>query len=100
MKGVQLTLSPKAVSQKLINETENQVQDGPSFSQSLMKGISGVNQSINDSQKMTEDFLTKGKHNIHEVMISLEKADLSFRFMTQVRNKVLDAYNEVMRMPV
>lgn len=38
--------------------------------------------------------------SIHEAMIALEKADLSFRAMMQVRNKILEAYNEVMRMQV
>jgi len=38
--------------------------------------------------------------SIHEVIIAMEKADISFRTMLQVRNKVLDAYQEIMRMTV
>lgn len=38
--------------------------------------------------------------SIHEAMIALEKADISFRAMMQVRNKIIEAYQEVMRMQV
>ncbi|MGO9212512.1 MAG: flagellar hook-basal body complex protein FliE [Syntrophales bacterium] len=38
--------------------------------------------------------------SIHDAVIALEKADLSFRKMIQVRNKILEAYQEVMRMQV
>mgnify|MGYP000967583734 CR=1 FL=1 len=72
----------------------------PSFADKLMDSIGDVNSQINDAQKMSQDFLLGGKQPLHEVMINLEKADLSFRFMVQVRNKVLDAYNEVMRIQV
>lgn len=42
--------------------------------------------------------LLKGETGIHETMIAGQKADISFRLLLQVRNKVLDAYREVMRM--
>ena len=38
--------------------------------------------------------------NLHEAMISMEKADISMRYMIQVRNKAIDAYQEIMRMQV
>ena len=42
--------------------------------------------------------LLKGKTGIHETMIAGQKADISLRLLLQVRNKVIDAYREVMRM--
>ena len=42
----------------------------------------------------------KAKGDLQETMIALEKADVSFRLMMQIRNKVLDAYQEIMRMQV
>ena len=42
--------------------------------------------------------LLKGETGIHETMIALQKADISFRLLLQVRNKVMDAYREVIRM--
>lgn len=44
--------------------------------------------------------LAQGEGNLHETMLALEKADVAMRVAMKVRNKVLDAYNEVMRMPV
>jgi flagellar hook-basal body complex protein FliE len=38
--------------------------------------------------------------NIHETMLAIERADTSLKLMMQVRNKVLDAYREIMRMQV
>jgi flagellar hook-basal body complex protein FliE len=45
--------------------------------------------------------LASGKTgNIHETMLAATQAELSFNLMVQVRNKALEAYNEIMRMPV
>lgn len=44
--------------------------------------------------------LAHGAGNLHETMLSLEKADVVMKVALKVRNKVLDAYNEVMRMSV
>jgi len=70
------------------------------FENTMLKGINQVNKEIQDANQMSKEFLTEGKHELHEVMIAMEQADLSFRLMTQVRNKVLDAYSEVMRIQV
>ena len=43
--------------------------------------------------------LASGQHaNIHETMIAMEKASISFRMLTKVQNKVVEAYKEIMRM--
>ena len=70
------------------------------FDNFITSGMEKVNKELVESEKMSQEFLVEGKHDLHEVMISMEKADLSFRYMTQVRNKILDAYSEVMRMQV
>lgn len=41
-----------------------------------------------------------GGGNLHETALALEKADVSMRVLTKVRNKIVDAYQEVMRMSV
>src|SRR5690349_8199633 len=70
------------------------------FKELISNGIQDVNQQLTGASKMSQEFLTQGKHDLHEVMIALDQADLSFRYMVQIRNKVLDAYNDVMRMQV
>ena len=49
---------------------------------------------------MTEYAVGEGKGDLQETMVALEKADVSFRLMMQIRNKVLEAYQEIMRMQV
>jgi flagellar hook-basal body complex protein FliE len=59
---------------------------------------------INDLQMKADQAIAKvevdNSASIHEAMIALEKADISFKAMMQVRNKIIEAYQEVMRMQV
>ncbi len=61
-------------------------------------------QEINQLQSKADQAIAKVEleksGSIHEAMIALEKADISFRTMLQVRNKIIEAYQEVMRMQV
>ena len=54
----------------------------------------------NDSAKMGELFAAGKIDDLHTLMIETEKADLALQFTLQVRNKLLDAYNEIMRMQI
>ncbi|MFC1491527.1 flagellar hook-basal body complex protein FliE [Nitrospinota bacterium] len=68
------------------------------FSGMLTNLLSTTNDKmVNANQKSTEMLAGESK-NIHEVMIAIEKADISFRFLNQVRRKALDAYTEIFRM--
>ena len=68
-----------------------------SFGETLKMAINSVNESSVAADKMAGDMAT-GKAAIDEAMVMLEKADIQFRLMTQVRNKVVTAYQEVMRL--
>ena len=69
------------------------------FSRILKEAISEVNRLQLEAEAAIKDF-TVGKKGIHETMIAIEKADLSFQLMMQIRNKIIKAYEEVMRMQV
>ena len=69
-----------------------------SFQDTLSELISNVDSQIKESDELAYNFALGKSNNIHEVMISAEKASLSLNFLMQVRNKLLDAYQEVMRM--
>ena len=74
---------------------------GPSvdFAAELKGAIAGVDQlQLQADQQAAKTALGGG--NLHELSISLEKADVAMRLATRVRNKVVDAYNEIMRMSV
>lgn len=74
--------------------------EGTTFSGLLKDAIADINKlQVNADEKIAEVQLGKTA-NIHEAVIALEKADISFRAMMQVRNKIMDAYQEVMRIQV
>jgi flagellar hook-basal body complex protein FliE len=62
--------------------------------------VSKVNNLQTQSDKAIQGLASGENKNLHEVMISMEKASISFQFMSSVRNKALEAYQEVMRMQV
>jgi flagellar hook-basal body complex protein FliE len=59
---------------------------------------------VNDLQVKADSAIqqlaTGEAKNLHEVMLAVEKSGVSFQFLTQVRNKALEAYQEIMRMQV
>lgn len=71
------------------------------FSEVLSNSINAVNDAMKTSGKMASDF-EKGNSDITmaQLAITMEKASVSFQAMTQVRNKLLTAYQEIMNMPV
>lgn len=72
-----------------------------SFGSLLKQSIADVAQSQNHAQQMTTAF-DRGDPgtNLPQVMLAVQKADLSFRAMTEVRNKLVDAYTNIMNMPL
>ena len=73
----------------------------PEFADMLRKSINSVNDAQSASQQMKQAFeLGTTDVTLAEVMIAAQKADLSFRAMTEVRNKLVNAYQEIMNMPV
>ena len=62
--------------------------------------VSKVNDLQVQSDKSIQGLASGENKNLHEVMISMEKASISFQFMSTVRDKALAAYQEVMRMQV
>ncbi len=62
--------------------------------------VMDVNSQQHDAGAMVNDVLKGGPTPVHQAMIASEQAGLSFEFLTEVRNKVLDAYNQIMQMQV
>ncbi len=71
------------------------------FAQVLKNSIDQVNQTQQQAEGMAANFAAgDGTANLHEVMISLQKASVSFQEMVQVRNKLVSAYHDVMNMQI
>lgn len=66
----------------------------------LKEGIADVNRGMKESDKASMDLATGKSSNIHETMLSVTKAELGFNMLVQLRNKTIEAYQDVMRMQV
>lgn len=73
---------------------------GKSFADTLNAAIDKVNTLQKDSDKAIQNLATGRTDNVAEVMIASEKADIALKLMMQVRNKIIDAYQEIMKMQV
>ncbi len=71
-----------------------------SFSDTLTDAIGKVNELQKASDKAAQNLATGRTDNIADVMIASEKADIALKVMVQVRNKIIDAYQEIMKMQV
>ena len=68
------------------------------FQKMLKNSMDQINQMNADTEGSIEKLVSGEIQDIHQVMIAVEKANLTFTTMMQVRNKLLDAYREVMNM--
>ena len=71
-----------------------------SFADFLITSINRVNNLQRDANKAIERLVTGETQNIHQTMLAVEQAELSFKAMNQVRAKVIDAYQEIIRMQI
>lgn len=72
----------------------------PSFGEALENALRTVDGNLVQGDASAADYVQGGNTDLHNVILDLERADLGFRTMIQVRNKLLEAYKEVMRIPV
>jgi flagellar hook-basal body complex protein FliE len=70
------------------------------FGSHLNKALGEVNELQQKADQAIQQLVGEGKGDLQDTMVALEKADVSFRLMMQIRNKVLEAYQEIMRMQV
>lgn len=70
------------------------------FGQMLKESIGEVAQTQHEANRAIESLVTGKSNDIHQTMIAMEKANISFRLLMQVRNKLLSAYQEIMRMQI
>lgn len=86
---------------------DNFIGDAPSFygkkksfSEILADSIGEVNNLQIQADKAIQRLMTGESKNIHGTMLAVEKAEISFKMMNQIRMKVVDIYKEIMRMQI
>ena len=79
---------------------DNNRDKGAGFGQMLNDAVNKVDQAQKTANDAINDLAVGRSNRIHETMMRAEEAGISLRMLLQVRNKALDAYNEIMRMHV
>jgi flagellar hook-basal body complex protein FliE len=73
---------------------------GASFGRVLQDSLKQVNALQHEADVAIRSLATGGTATLHDTMLAVQKAELSFKLMMQVRNKIVEAYQEVLRMQV
>ncbi len=81
-------------------QTTQKIDDGSDFKSLLMKSINEVNRLQNEADQATVNLATGKTDNIAEVFTAINKADIAFRTLMEIRNKLMSAYEEVNQMRV
>jgi flagellar hook-basal body complex protein FliE len=69
-------------------------------SMNAVEGLKSLDSEVKKADELAQQLITGEVSDFHEVAAQLKQSDLSFKFALQVRNKLVDAYREVMRMGV
>ncbi len=73
--------------------------DGPSFKNVLLENLNAANRAQQDATRAVED-LAQGKSDIENVVLAAKKAETAFQMLQALRNRVVEAYDEIKQMRV
>ena len=94
-------LTPNSLLAQLkTHEAQNAGKIDPSFSETLIEAIREVNQIQLEAGEAISNYFKGENKDLHQTMISMERASVSFEMMMQVRNKIVSAYEEIKRMTI
>ncbi len=75
-------------------------ESGVSFDETLKQFVTDVNSLQNQASESIEKLATGEIEDVHQVMIAVNEASTAMEFMLEIRNKIVEAYQEIMRMSV
>lgn len=98
----------ESISSELINgavsplpaSTELNINADKSFGHLVSQGLEQVNQQLLTSQADLQTLASGDMQNLHQIMIRMEESRLSFQLLLQVRNRLLESYQDVMKMQI
>lgn len=100
MKGIALLNSKEPLLNPVIREKQSAGEPNGLFAGIIKQAMNDVNQAQVEADQAIQELATGNEKDIHQTMIALEKAEVSFQLMMQVRNKIVSAYEEIMRMQI
>ncbi len=81
-------------------ETISTKTNEKSFVQTIKESLEKVNELQMQKDEMIKEFAVGKSQNVHELMIAIQKASIAVKLTTAIRNKVLEAYKQMMNMPI
>jgi|SRR5215813_13232341 len=100
MKEIALTYAPPVASVRSPSVNSAPQSQGDNFQTQLKQALGEVNDLTQQADQAIRQLVGEGKGDLQETIMAMEKADVSFRLMMQIRNKILEAYQEIVRMQV
>lgn len=96
--GVDLSLS--SIESLRARVEEKRGGGGPNFSKALTGMLKEVSDLQREAEESITDLVTGKEEDLHSVILAMNRADLSFRYMLEIRNRLVEAYQDIMRMNV
>ena len=81
-------------------ETQREKVSSSAFSDYAQRALADVNRQLRDADEAVNDLATGKNQDIHKTMIAMQKAEISFELVLQIRNKLIAAYDEIRRMSI
>lgn len=95
-----LTPQPLELQASLPAGRPKESKDSPSFSEILQAQLEKVNQLQKEADQLTQDLLTGDLDHLHQLTIAAEQASLALQLTVEIRNKLIEAYQEISRMQI
>ncbi|CCJ34710.1 flagellar hook-basal body complex protein FliE [Caloramator australicus] len=84
----------------LLKVSSDNTKNNVNFEEYLKKALDRVNEKQVEAENATIDLITGQAQDIHQVMLATEEARLTLELAVQIRNKLVDAYQEIMRIQI
>ena len=98
MNEIDISGLPGKIQSNMPVNNEKNIKDDSSFENILTKSLKEVNSSTINANNAVKSLVAGKTENIHETMIQMQKASISFQMMMEVRNKLVDSYKEIIKM--
>ena len=98
MSEIDISGLPGKIQSTMPSTTEKNTKNDSSFENILSKSLKEVNSAQINANNAVKDLVAGKTENIHETMIQMQKASISFQMMMEVRNQLVDAYKDIIKM--
>ena len=100
MNPITINTQPQEIALPSLNAAQKPPVSGDTFKDTLKQFVESVNDLQTQASDTQTKFLKGEITDVHQVMIAVEEASTAFELLMEIRNKLLDSYQQVIRMPV